>query len=114
MNWYAINQPFKIFRTVDIASTIATIFEYTHPNTDGRSLDEIFVDGKQEVQNDFIPINEKNEGQSPFHKFLHEKNIIRFQKHIFFYWLISYQCFLFPSVTASEFCTRVSGFPSRY
>ena len=33
----------KIFRTVDIAPTIATIFEDTHPGAEGRSLDEIFV-----------------------------------------------------------------------
>jgi len=70
---------------VDIAPTIATIFEDTHPNTDGRFLDEIFVDGKEEVQNDFIPIHEKNEGQSPFHKIVNEKNSILFQKHIFLF-----------------------------
>jgi hypothetical protein len=33
-------------RTVDIAPTIATIFKDTHPNAEGRSLDEIFADAK--------------------------------------------------------------------
>lgn len=36
----------KTFRTVDIAPTIATIFGDTHPKTDGRSLDEIFINEK--------------------------------------------------------------------
>jgi len=40
------NGVWETFRTVDIAPTIATIFKDTHPKVDGRSLDEIFVDGR--------------------------------------------------------------------
>ena len=47
------NQPFKTFRTVDIAPTIATIFNDKHPKTDGRSLDEIFIGAKQTTISEF-------------------------------------------------------------